>query len=88
VRRFVVALGVLLAGVVAIDLVAVDPRHTQARRATERFLRESTPAPLVRIANFADPASVPCAEAQFFDSSHQNAECLSRIFRGLTAGMF
>lgn len=68
-------------------VVGTDPRHARARQATDRFLRDSTPRPLARVANFSDPASVPCAESDFFDSSHQNAECLSRIFRKVVDGI-
>ena len=97
-RPFVVALGLLLAAVVAVDLVAITKRHQLAPR--ERMLSymppyhpaawevlKTDPRPLERVTNFSDPASVPCAEADFFNSSHQTAECLSRIFWNVADGV-
>lgn len=69
------------------EAVQRDPRFVGALRSTERFLRESTPRPLEGFVDFSDPASVPCAEAEFLDSSHPDAECLSRMFRAVTAGV-
>jgi len=68
------------------EVVRTDPRHAEARRATEQFLRDATPRLLENVANFSDPVSVPCAESDFFDSSHPNAECLSRTFRRVVDG--
>jgi hypothetical protein len=67
------------------EAVQRDPRFVGALRSTGRFLRDSTPRPLERFADFSDPASVPCAEAEFLDNSHPDAECLSRIFARVTA---
>jgi len=64
-------------------ILASNTEHARAFEMTEQFVRRATPAPLERFANFSDPASVPCGEADFFDGSHQNAECLSRMFSAL-----
>ena len=81
-RPSVVTLGVLLAASIAVAAAAV-----WRLRSTERFLRDSTPGALERFADLSDPASVPCAEAEFLDSSNRDTECLSRIFAGVTAGV-
>lgn len=69
------------------ETVRADARYAETLGATVRFLRDSTPRPLERFMDFADPASVPCAEAEFLDSSHPDAECLGRIFGKVTAGV-
>ena len=72
---------------VAWKAVQKDPRFVGALRSTERLLHESTPSPLARFVDFSDPASVPCAEGEFLDSSHPDAVCLSRMFEAVTRGV-
>ena len=60
-----------------------DPRNVAAVSATETFMTHLAGRMNARLANFTDPASIPCAEAEFFDGSHARDSCVERILRRL-----
>jgi hypothetical protein len=56
-----------------------DPRIRSALEETATFLASLAGKLGVRFENFADPASVPCTEAEFLDGMHARDSCLTRI---------
>jgi hypothetical protein len=56
-----------------------DARIRSALEETAAFLGALARKMGVRFENFADPASVPCAEEEFLDGSHARDSCLTRI---------
>jgi hypothetical protein len=40
-----------------------------------------------RVLDFSDPASVPCAEAEFLDGNHARESCLGRMIAKVRAAM-
>jgi len=56
-----------------------DPRIRSALEETAAFLASLAGKLGVRFENFADPASVPCTEAEFLDGTHARDSCLTRI---------
>lgn len=56
-----------------------DPPQREALAATDAFLRGLAARTGARYADLSDPASVPCAEAEFLDGNHARASCMTRI---------
>ncbi|MGH7347451.1 MAG: hypothetical protein ACREK4_21270, partial [Candidatus Rokuibacteriota bacterium] len=61
------------------DDLSRDARSRSALEATAAFLASLAGRLGVRFENFSDPASVPCAEAEFLDGTHARDTCLGRI---------
>jgi hypothetical protein len=60
-----------------------DPRNVAGVSATEAFMTHLAGRMNARFVNFTDPASIPCAEAEFLDGSHARDSCVERILRRL-----
>jgi hypothetical protein len=66
--------------------VAREPRSVEALAATDALLRALARRAGARYVDFSNPATVPCAEAEFLDGNHARASCMARIVRRVLAG--
>jgi hypothetical protein len=60
-----------------------DARTAGPLARAREFLRGQAAALGVRFADFSDPASIPCAETEFFDGVHPRPGCLGKLLARL-----
>lgn len=63
-----------------------DPRLAAALTETDGFLRRLAARVDASYADFSDPATIPCSEAEFLDGSHPRAACVERLLRKVLGG--
>lgn len=61
------------------QLLRSDPAQAAAIATTATFLRELAGRLGIRFIDASDPASIPCAEAEFYDAEHADPACLARL---------
>ncbi|HEV8585463.1 MAG TPA: hypothetical protein VGT02_10900 [Methylomirabilota bacterium] len=62
-----------------------DPRAMAGLARTRAVLDDLAARHGARVLDFSDPASVPCAEAEFLDGNHARAPCLTRLLARVRA---
>jgi hypothetical protein len=60
-----------------------DARSAAPLAQAREFLQREAEALGVRFADFSDPASIPCAETEFFDGVHPRPGCLEKLLARL-----
>ena len=65
------------------ELLQADPQTASALRITGAAVTEAARSTGVVFRDESDPASIPCAESEFYDGRHPKGVCLGRIVNGL-----
>jgi hypothetical protein len=64
-------------------LLREDPRYAGAIDQSTAFLRDLARRTGASFVDLSDPASIPCAEPEFYDAHHARPACLARIWARL-----
>jgi hypothetical protein len=66
-------------------LIQADPARAAALAQARRMLADAAARTGARFADFSEPASLGCGEADFYDAIHARAPCLCRLLARATA---
>jgi len=64
-------------------LLEANPRHAASLRQAKDFLARLSREVGASFVDASDPASIPCAEADFYDMQHATPDCLRRLWQRL-----
>ena len=66
-------------------LIRADPHRTAALAEARRFLEEAAVGSGARFLDLSDPATLGCAEGDFYDAIHPRTPCLRRLLERVAA---